>query len=506
MTAQNEQYDVVLANGRVIDPETYRDGTFNVGINGGQIAAISDQPLKGKEVMDVSGMIVSPGFIDTHSHGMSIPDGRVSAFDGLTTVLELEAGVLPVGEFYDNCAKEGRPINYGVSSGWGFARLVAMNPEEAVNGKPVPTLEYIFTRVGLHDWVENVATEKELEEIMERTEQGLKEGGLGIGVIHGYAPGAGYKELLKVWKLAKKYNMPTYTHIQNLSMVDPNSGTKDMIALMGLAASTGAHTHVCHWNSTSLRDIPTISELVRTAQKQGLPITTEAYSYGAGSSAIGAAEFNPSDIEQRCGVHFQDLSLVVGGRHFADEADFTAARNEAPGASVVIHFLNEEDNAEDAALLDMSVMYPGTAICTDGVQWVTPEGEWFTSKEWPLPEGLRSHPRHAGGFSRFLRKWVVERGVLSWMDAIRQTSLNACLILGESVPQLKKKGRLQEGMDADIIVFNPETVRENGTFAKPCVLSTGMKHVIVNGTFLIRDEKLETKAMPGQAIRGPIRD
>ena len=105
-----------------------------------------------------------------------------------------------------------------------------------------------------------------------------------------------------------------------------------------------------------------------------------------------------------------------------------------------------------------------------------------------------------------MRKWVVERGVLSWMDAIRQTSLNACLILEESVPQLKKKGRLQEGMDADIIVFNPETVRENGTFTKPCVLSTGMKHVIVNGNFLIRDEELDTKAMPGQAIRGPIKD
>ena len=506
MTKQNEQYDVVLANGRVIDPETYRDGTFNVGINGGQIAAISDQPLKGKEVIDVSGMIVSPGFIDTHSHGMTIPDGRISAFDGLTTVLELEAGVLPVGEFYDNCAKEGRPINYGVSSGWGFARLVAMNPEEAVNGKPVPTLEYIFSRVGLHDWVENIATEKEIEEIMERTEQGLKEGGLGIGVIHGYAPGAGYKELLKVWKLAKQYNMPTYTHIQNLSMAEPNSGTKDMIALMGLAASTGAHTHVCHWNSTSLRDIGIISELVRTAQKQGLPITTEAYSYGAGSSAVGAIEFNPSDIEQRLSIHFEDLSKVVGGHKFTSEAEFAAERAKNPGESVVVHFLNEDDNAGDASLLDMSVLFPGTAICTDGVQWVTSDGKWFYGKDWPLPEGLQSHPRHSGGFSRFLRKWVRVRGVLSWMDAIRQTSLNACLILEESVPQMKKKGRLQEGMDADIIVFNPETVSENGTFAKPCVLATGMKHVIVNGNFLIRDEKLDTKAMPGQPIRGPIRD
>ena len=270
MTTQNEQYDVVLANGRVIDPETYLDGKFNVGINGGQIAAVSDQPLKGKEVIDVSGMIVSPGFIDPHAHGMNIPSNRIQAFDGLTTSLELEGGILPVGEFYDNCAKEGRPINYGAASGWGYARCVAMNPETAINGQPSPHLPFLFNKFGIKEWTENVSTEQELAEILERTEQGLKEGGIGIGVLHGYAPGAGPKELLAIWQLAAKYNVPTYTHIQHLSMVDPNSGTASMIQLMGLAAATGAHTHVCHWNSTSLRDIPIIREIVRNAQAAGL--------------------------------------------------------------------------------------------------------------------------------------------------------------------------------------------------------------------------------------------
>ncbi|MGB5431558.1 MAG: hypothetical protein WBO21_00975, partial [Acidimicrobiia bacterium] len=81
MTDQSKQYDVVLANGRVIDPETYLDGTFNVGISGGQIAAVSDQPLKGKEVIDVTGMIVSPGFIDIHSHAVNVASNRIQAFD-----------------------------------------------------------------------------------------------------------------------------------------------------------------------------------------------------------------------------------------------------------------------------------------------------------------------------------------------------------------------------------------------------------------------------------------
>jgi N-acyl-D-glutamate deacylase len=81
---------------------------------------------------------------------------------------------------------------------------------------------------------------------------------------------------LRLWQLATKYNVPTCTHTQNLSIQDPKSGTSDMINLMGLAAATGAHTHVCHWNSTSLRDIPVIREIVNNAQRAGLKITTEA--------------------------------------------------------------------------------------------------------------------------------------------------------------------------------------------------------------------------------------
>ena len=99
-----------------------------------------------------------------------------------------------------------------------------------------------------------------------------------------------------------------------------------------------------------------------------------------------------------------------------------------------------------------------------------------------------------------------ERQVISWMDAIRQCALNACLILEKAVPDMKKKGRIQAGMDADIVVFDPETVADKATFQNPRALSEGMKHVLVNGTLVIRDEVLDTKAMPGRAVRSPLVD
>jgi N-acyl-D-glutamate deacylase len=505
-TTSTTTYDIVLANGRVIDPETYRDGTFHVGLVDDRIAAVSAEPLQGKEVIDASGLIVAPGFIDTHAHGQNITSSRVQAFDGVTTQLELEAGILPIGEFYDNTTKEGRPTNFGASSGWGFARAVTLNPETAVDGKPVPILDFMFGNMGLDEWVHDLADGDRLEQILDLTEQGLKEGAIGIGCAWGYAPGAGLKELEALWELAAKYGRPTFTHVQNLSMIDPNSSFKNHVELVGLAATTGAQTHVCHLNSTSLHDIPAIRRVVEKAQAAGLPVTTEAYVYGAGNSGIGAAEFNPDDVLQRLGITWGDLTLVKTNKDFTSKEEFVKARDESPGDSVIVHLLHEESNPRDAALLDMSVLYPGAAICTDGLSWVNPDGSFYWGDEWPLRKDLSNHPRAAGNYSRFLRKWVRERQVISWMDAIRRTSLNACLILEESVPALKKKGRIQEGMDADVVVFDPETITDKATFTDPCQISEGMHHVIVHGTFVIRDGNLDTSAMPGRAVRAPIVD
>ena len=502
----NEPYDIVLANGRVIDPETYLDGQMHVGITGDRIAAVSETPLEGKQVIDVSGLIVSPGFIDLHSHGQYIPTNRMQAFDGVTTALELEYGSLPISEFYADCAKEGRPINYGASVAWGAARVATINPEAVTAGTSLLDLEFFAKSMKYGDWVHNVADDEQVAQIVAQVEEGVKEGGLGIGFVHGYAPGAGTKEMVALCQLAAEYDVPTFTHVQNFSVLDPTSSIDSYVKLIGLAASTGAHMHICHMNSTSSRDIDKAVVLLQSALDQGLPLSMGAYTWGVAESAIGAAEWNPEDVRDRLGVDWSDFKLVRTGHDFSTKEELEKAIKDNPSDWVAVQYLHDDTDTHDRSLLDLSVLFPGGVIETDAVPYTSPDGKWLRGKEWPLPEGAASHPRSAGTYSRFLRKWVRERGVISFMEAIRKSSLRPAQILEKSTPMMKKKGRLQPGMDADVIVFDPETVADRATFENPTQTAAGMKHVMVNGTFLIRDEQLDTEAFPGRPVRRPVKN
>ncbi|MGH8239982.1 MAG: amidohydrolase family protein, partial [Steroidobacteraceae bacterium] len=144
--------------------------------------------------------------------------------------------------------------------------------------------------------------------------------------------------------------------------------------------------------------------------------------------------------------------------------------------------------------------YPGGAIASDGTPW-THEGRRLEGDVWPLPATAYAHPRSAGTFSRFLRIYARERNTLTFMEAIEKASLIPARILEDSVPQMKNKGRIRVGADADIIVFDPKTVADRATFEKPAATSIGMLHVVVNGTPVIANRNLIRKALPGKAIR-----
>ena len=488
-------YDIAIIGGHVIDPETGLDAKRNIGITGSSIAVVTNKAIDAAKIIDATGLIVSPGFIDMHAHGQTIPAARMQAMDGVTTGLELEAGVLPVSAYYDDLAKEGRPINYGASVNWGNARVATH-----MNVKPSHALDWFFSNFKNPVWQTAISTNEQLNSIADMVSEGLDHGGLGVGFLLGYAPGTGHKEYFEISKLAAKRNVPTFTHARFLSMLEPNSSFEGMTEIVSVAASTGVHAHIVHLNSMSLSDIDTIKPMILDAQAKGLSITTEAYPYGAGATGIGAAMFQgPRWRESMGGMTAHNFD--IGGKRLTEE-QFAFLQKEKPETGVIIHFL-DLDKPQDKANLDKSVLFPGGVIASDGGPWQV-DSRPVEKDTWPLPENAWSHPRGAGTYARFLGHYVRETKSVSLLDAIERVSYGPAKILQASVPQMMKKGRIQAGADADIVIFDIDTVSDRATYAEPAQTSEGIHHVIVNGTILVENGNLNTGVMPGKPIRNQI--
>jgi N-acyl-D-glutamate deacylase len=258
--------------------------------------------------------------------------------------------------------------------------------------------------------------------------------------------------------------------------------------------------HINHLNSSSMRDIPRIAELLRGAQGRGLRITTEAYPYGAGSTVVGAELFRGNWRERLGGATAGDIELA--GVPFNDST-LAEAQAKTPGAWIIAHYLRPDRSAADQDYLDQSVLFPGGAIASDAMPW-TSKGTPITGDVWPLPDDAFAHPRSAGTFTRFLRDYVRERRKVTLREGLRRMTLIPAQILEGSVPPMKRKGRLQVGTDADLIAFDLATVSDRGTYTQPNQTAVGMRYVIVNGTAVIRDGVLARDALPGRAIRRPV--
>jgi len=491
----SDDCDLLIAGGRVVDPETGLDDVRYVAVGGDKILAVSETPVACTRTIDASGRVVAPGFVDMHAHGQDILAARVQALDGVTTALELEAGVLPLDDYYNRLAEEGRPINYGASVNWANARIATFAGEE-----PQASLEWFLEAFARTDWQNQVATPTQQEQILAQVKEGLDQGGLGIGILIGYAPGTGHKEFFDLHRIAADRGVPTFTHARYLSMLEPKSSFEGMTEIVAAAAGTGAHAHIVHLNSISLRDIGTIAPMIREAQQQGLPITTEAYPYGAGSTGIGAAMFRGERWRERLGG-VTAANFDVDGKRLTEE-ELARLQAEAPGTDSVIHFL-ELDDPKDRAFLDQSVLMPGGVIASDGGNWLI-DGEPVPQDTWPLPDNAWSHPRSAGTFARFLGQYVRERNSVSLLEGIRRVSFGPVQILEKAVPQLRTKGRIQPGMGADIVVFDLATVSDQATFEAPARPSQGFDYVIVNGVVLVDGGVVDTSVLPGRAIRNAV--
>jgi N-acyl-D-aspartate/D-glutamate deacylase len=484
---------LVLRGGRVIDPGTGLDEVTDLLVIDGKVAAVGPG-LAGDGVLDVSGMIVGPGFVDLHSHVHSIAGQRLQAFDGVTTALDLEAGLMPVGRAYSDAAAEGRPLHYGFSASWGQARGKVLAGVE-----PVADIVNCLALLGNPEW-QRTSTLAERDQWLGMLRRELEQGALGIGVLMGYAPQTDPSEYVAVGRLAAEAGVATFTHVRELVESDPTTPVDGSLEVGIVAAETGAHMHHCHVNSTSRRHIDRVLTTIEKAQAEGSRVTVEAYPYGAGSTGIGAFFLAPERLAA-WGITPSSLVLLPSGERIADEERLRQVREQTPGMSCIVEYL-DEGRASDAALLQQALAFPDAIVASDAMPVFQPDGSIFT-RQWPLVGGS-THPRTAGTFTKALRMMVREAGAWSWLEAFRRCSYLPARVL-DFAPAARAKGHLGLGADADIVVLDPASVTDAATYLAPTTQSVGVRHLLVSGTPVIRDGELVLDAYPGQALRAEPR-
>ncbi|MBZ5736989.1 amidohydrolase family protein [Nocardioides mangrovi] len=478
---------LLLSGGTVVDPAAGTEAVQDVLVRDGKVVEVGAIDAPDATRVDVSGMVVGPGFIDLHSHVHSIAGQRLQAFDGVTTALDLESGLMPVARGYAEAARDGRPLHYGFSASWGSARaqvLLGIEPDASLAGA--------LGVLGNPGW-QRSSSARELAESVALIEQEIGDGALGVGILMGYAPRLDPEEYLAVARLAASAAVPTYTHVRELVEADPTTPIDGSEELVRAAAETGAAMHHCHVNSTSRRHVDRVLRTLERSRAEGSRVTVEAYPYGAGSTAVGAAFVAPARLGA-WGIGPSSIVMVETGERIADEKRLLQLRAETPGAPCIIEFLDENDPA-DAALLRMSLEFPDSIVASDAMPVFWPDGS-HDSRDWPLPAGGTTHPRTAGTFMRAVRtmRW-------SWPEAFRRCSYLPAQVLRDATPAVHGKGHLAVGADADLVVIDPAAVTDRATYTDAVRPSSGVRHLLVDGTFVIRDGVLDTEAFPGRPIR-----
>ena len=468
-------YDVVLRGGRVIDPESGLDAVRDVAIAGDRVAAVGAGLPPGRQEADVDGQVVTAGFVDLHSHAHDLGSARLQVADGVTTALELEAGATPVAAAYAAAAAAGRPLNYGFAASWTMARMSVLAGVSARRLGRAAVRQPRGSRGGSAP-----PRPTEIGRVLRILESDVADGALGIGLLLGYAPGTSPEEYVAVAALASAGGVPTFTHARDLIEFTPGGPVDGAEEIVRTAGETGARMHYCHLNSTTLRHADRVLGLVERAQRAGAQVSTEAYPYGAGMTGIGAAFLAPDRLADR-GLTPTSIIYAPTGEEVSSAARLTELRAADPGGLAIIRQLDDDDPADQAVLLRY-LTFPGSVIASDAMPltWI---GGVPEPTAWPLPPAAFTHPRTAGTYARSIRTLSRDGGGMSLPEILAKCSLHPATLLQDRVPAMRRKGRVSEGSDADIVVFDPENISDQATYSRqhPAVLRhparAGQRHL-----------------------------
>ena len=490
--------DLVILNGRVMDPETKLDAIRNVGIKDGKIVVVTEQAIDGSETIDAKGHVVAPGFIDTHVHISDLPFGqKVMLRDGVTTPLDLEVGAHPVDRFYDTLKGKSR-TNYGATVSTLGVREKVFNPKyDSRTGILTTDIfakdEHAFVDM---EWSATVPTADQITQINGALEDGLKRGALGIGAPVGYAvQGVTSTETIAWQKLAGKYGRAVFIHGRFSSQQPPTTGIlgfEEFIANVGIY---GGGLMLQHMHQQALSEVQEALKMVDDARAKGLPVIAEIYPYNFGATIVGADYLHPDNYGPNMGRTYKDIIEIATLKPLTKKR-YDQLVKKAPGTAVMFYGATDEDMLGALA-------HPGSTVGSDAFP-LTVSKTGAMAVDWDIAyEDVQGHPRAAGTHSIVLRM-VREKNLMPLMTAISKMSyLPAKFLQDNGVSQMAHKGRIQVGADADITVFDPDTVRDNATIKKGGLPATGIPYVIVNGTVVVKDSKVLEDVYPGKPIRQP---
>ncbi len=470
------EFELVIRGGRVIDPASGVDAVMDLAVKAGKIAALSTSTLVGRRVVDASGLVVAPGFIDIHSHVDGIPHaGHCNARMGVTTVVAGNCGTTVAPEGLDVAAFLDRvdgnfPVNTAFLTGASDIRKAAgVDP-----GKP--------------------ASDEDIGRMLKLAQRALDGGAIGLSFGIEYSPGTSLKELKAFGNLARDRDIPCPVHIRSGGPFVPflKSGAPAAIReVLDAARTTQARFHISHiGGQIGIRTRPREAllqeglRLVEEARAEGLDIESDMHPYDAGGTWIDAALLDifemgfpvPQVIKSSV---FLDIGMIeVGtGPHAGERLTrplLRQIRKKDPRTLVVLHFFDRD-------LIEQVLLRKWVSFISDG--------------DFDPVTGSPSHPRCSGTFPRFIQWLVRERKVMSLSEALERMTIMPARRFG-----LEKKGRLSLGSDADIVIFDFATMADNASYREPDTAPSGIRHVFVNGTAVL-DGGVMTDLKPGRALR-----
>ncbi|MHC4324365.1 MAG: N-acyl-D-amino-acid deacylase family protein [Planctomycetota bacterium] len=530
-------YEVIIKSGRIYDGSGGASYVADVAIEDDRIAAIGRLEADADLVVEAKGLAVAPGFINMLSwaNDTLIEDGKSQSDirQGVTLEVLGEGGSMgPLNEMMKKDMLESQgDIKFDIK--WTtLGEYLEYLERKGVSTNVASFVGAATVRAYVLGYQDRAPTSKELRQMRQLVAQAMREGAVGISSALIYAPGfyADMDELIALAEVAGRYGGMYITHLRS----EGNNLLEALDELITTARKANVAAEVYHLKAAGKANwhkLDAVIEKIEKARAEGLRITADMYNYTAGATGLDAAmppwvqagghrawvaRLKNPEIRRRVlkemstpTDEWENLYLLAGSaenvllvgfkneklRHLTGKtlARATEMRGKSPEETAIdlvieddsrvstIYFLMSEENVKK------QIKLPWVSFCSDAGS-LAPEGVFLKSS---------THPRAYGNFARLLGKYVRQEKVITLAEAVRRLSS----LPAENL-KLDRRGKLEKGYYADIVIFDPDTISDHATYEKPHQYATGMVHVFVNGTQVLKDGA-HTGAKPGRAVRGP---